>query len=85
MEQCFIFKDFYWLVLMAIINAGCLFIWASIGAPGNTSDSTLLQSTDIWKRILGGQMILNVCRLMEDIEILPIILGDRAFPLRTLL
>ena len=43
MKQCFTIKDFYSLVLMALVNADCLLIWASIGAPGNTRDSTLLK------------------------------------------
>ena len=43
MKQCFTIKNFYSLVLMALVNADCLLIWASIGAPGNTRDSTLLK------------------------------------------
>ena len=84
MKQCFTFKDFYLLVLMALVNAYCSFVWASIGAPGNTRDFTQLQSTDLWKRIAEGEIILNVRRQVEDIEIPPLILDDRAFRLRTL-
>ena len=55
----------------------------SVGVPVNTHDSTLLQSTDLWKRIVRGEMILNIVQQVEDVEIPPLILGDGAFPLWT--
>ena len=54
---------------------------ASVGAPVNTHDSTLLHSNDLWKIIVGGEMNLNVVQQVEDIEVSPLILGDGAFPL----
>ena len=62
------FKDFYSIVFMAIVDAEYRFIWASVGAPGNIHDSTLLQPTDLWKRILGGEMSTNVFQQVEDVE-----------------
>ena len=70
---------------MALVDAEYRFIWASVGAPGNTHDSTLLQSTDLWRKIVEGDFIPNVAQKIEDIEIPPLILGDGAFPLRTFL
>ena len=58
---------------MALVDAEYQFIWASVGAPGNAHGSTLLQSTDLWKRIVGREMILNVVQQGEG----------GAFPLRT--
>ena len=43
MKQCFNCKGFYSIVLMALVDAKYRFNWASVGAPGNTHDSTLLQ------------------------------------------
>ena len=37
---------------MALADADYRFIWTSVGDPGNTHDSTLLQSTDFWNRIV---------------------------------
>ena len=68
---------------MAVVDAEFWFIWASVGVPVNTHDSTLLQSTDLWKRIVRGEMILNIVQQVEDVEIPPLILGDGAFPLWT--
>ena len=45
---------------MALMDVVYQFIWALVGAPGSTHVSTLLQSTDPWKRISGGDMIPNV-------------------------
>ena len=42
MKQYFNFKGFDSIVLMALVDAEYRFIWASVGAPGNTHDSTLL-------------------------------------------
>lgn len=85
MKQYFNFKGFYSIVLMALVDAEYRFIWASVGAPGNTHDSTLLQSTDLWKKIVEGDFIPNVAQKMDNVEIPPLILGDGAFPLRTFL
>ena len=42
MKQNFNFKGFYSIVLMALVDAEYQFVWTSLGAPGNTHDSTLL-------------------------------------------
>ena len=79
MKQYFNFKGFYSIVLMALVDGEYRFIQASVGAPGNTYDSTLLQSTDVWKKIVGGEMIPNVVQQVENTEIPPLILGDKLF------
>ena len=81
MKQYLNVKGFYSIVLMSLVDAECWFIWASVGAPVKTHDSTLLQSTDLWKIIVGREMIPNVVQQLEDIEIPPLILGEGAFPL----
>ena len=83
MKQYFNFKGFYSIVLMALVDAEYRFIWASVGAPGNTHDSTLMQSTELWNRIVTGNVIPNIVQQIENVDIPPLILGDGAFPLRT--
>ena len=61
-QQYFSFKGFYSIVLMALVDAEYRFIWASVGAPGNAHDSTLLQSTDLWRNIVEGDFIPNVAQ-----------------------
>ena len=70
---------------MALVDGEYRFIWASVGAPGNMHDSTLLQSTDLWRKIVEGYFIPNVAQKIEVVEIPPLILGDGAFPLPTFL
>ena len=76
-------KGFYLIVLMALVDADYWFVWAAVGAPGNTHDSTLLQSNDLLKRIVGVEMIPNVVQQVEDVELLPFTLDGRAYPLWT--
>ena len=40
MKQYYNFKNFYSVVLLALVDAKYRFIWTSLGAPGNTHDST---------------------------------------------
>ena len=58
-----------------------IFIWASIGAPGNKHDSTYFQSTSLWEKIAQGELIPSKVQTVDDIEIPPHILGDGAFSL----
>ena len=83
MKQYYNFKIFYSVVLIAIVDANYRFIWASIGAPGNTHDSTYFQSTDLWNEIQLGNALGQKTQTLNGVEIPPIILGDGAFPLRT--
>ena len=83
MKQYFNFKGFYSIVLMALVDAEYRFIWASVGAPGNTHDSTLMQSTELWDRTVAENVIPNIAQQIENVDIPPLILGDGAFPLRT--
>ncbi|XP_057310528.1 uncharacterized protein LOC130648493 [Hydractinia symbiolongicarpus] len=40
MKQYHNFKNFYSVILMALVDAKYRLIWAALGAPGNTHDST---------------------------------------------
>ena len=69
MQSYFNFKRFNSIVLKALVDARYKFIWASIRAPGNTHDSTNLQSTK-----------MQDC---DGVEIPPMILGDGKVPFRS--
>ena len=47
--------QFYSIVLMGVVDAKYRFIWASCGFPGNSHDSIILQSTDLWGGGGGGE------------------------------
>ena len=73
MKQYHNFKNFYSVILLALVDANYRFIWASVGAPGNTHDSTLFQSTNLWQRIIDGE-VLSECAVQNNITIPPLIL-----------
>ena len=66
MKQYHNFKNFYSVIPFALVDAKYRFIWASLGAPGNTHDSTLFQSTTLWSNIANGAAKTN-----DDIVIPP--------------
>lgn len=74
------FKQFYSIVLMAIVDGKGRFLWACSGMPGNCHDSTLLQSTDIWQRLKA--LCETAVDVIGGVTIPSMILGDNAFPFR---
>ncbi len=76
------FKNFYSLILMALVDAKYRFIWAGSGWAGNTHDSTVFQSTKLYRKILHEKLIPDIRFSLNDLNIGPIILGDGAFPLQ---
>ena len=83
MKQYHNFKNFYSVILLALVDANYRFIWASLGAPGNTHDSTLFQSSNLWSKIVSGDVLPPALVNIEDTSFPPLILGDGAFPMRT--
>ncbi|XP_038050624.1 protein ANTAGONIST OF LIKE HETEROCHROMATIN PROTEIN 1-like [Patiria miniata] len=76
------FKNFYSIVLMGLVDAKYRFIWASCGFPGNSHDSIILQSTDLWEKLQEGQVIPPYAKTVDGVDVFPIILGDSAFPFK---
>ena len=74
------FKNFYSVVLMAIVDAKCRFIWANVGCPGNSHDSIILQSSQIWQEITSGNAVPEMAKKIGTLEVPPLIVGDSAFP-----
>lgn len=76
------FKNFYSIVLMAMVDSKYRFTWGSCGFPGNSHDSVIFQSTDLWEQIQGGGYIPNIVRNLNGVEVPPLILADSAFQLK---
>ena len=83
LKQYYNLKYFYSIVLLTLVDTRYHFTWVSVGAPGNTNDSTYFQSTDLWNRIEAGLVIPDQVQVLNNLEIPPLILGDGGFPLRT--
>ena len=74
------FKNFYSIVLMAIVDAKSRFMWASSGYPGNSHDAIIFQLTDLYNKILNENYLPAYCIQDSETEIYPVLLGDSAFP-----
>ena len=77
------FKNFYSIVLMGLIESKYRFIWASAGFPGNSHDSIVFQSTELYNSICEGNLIPSVAKNESGTDVYPLILGDSAFPFKT--
>ena len=75
-------KNFYSVVLMSLVDSHYRFIWGSCGFPGNSHDSIILQSTDLWDSIQES-FIFEMAKEVGNVDIPPLIVGDAAFPFRT--
>ena len=75
-------KNFYSIVLMAMVDSHYRFVWGSCGFPGNSHDAVIFRSTDIWTRIEEG-LIPVIGKTVGDVTVPPLVVGDSAFPLRT--
>ena len=77
------FKNFYSIVLMAMIDSHYRFVWGSCGYPGNSHDSIIFQSTNLWTKIQQGHYIPRVGKNVGTCTIPPLVVGDSAFPFTT--
>ena len=77
------FKNFYSIVLMAMVDSQYRFVWASCGFPGNSHDAIIFKSTDLWASIEEGRCIPNIGQSVDGVTVPSLIVGDSAFPLCT--
>ena len=77
------FKNFYSIVLMGMVDAKYRFIWGSCGFPGNSHDSVILQSTDLWDQIQDRDYLPNIAKKINGVVVPPLILADSAFQLKS--
>jgi hypothetical protein len=76
------FKNFYSIVLMAMVDSNYRFEWGSCGFPGNSHDAIIFKSTNLWESLQNG-LLPNMAKTVGDVNIPPLIVGDSAFPLQT--
>lgn len=87
-SQCFNFKKFYSLILLAICDAQYIFTAIDVGAYGREGDSTVFKDSNFYNRMKSGQLDMPEEQplLSEDgTEVGPkmpfVFLGDEAFGL----
>lgn len=78
----FNYKDYFSIVLLAMVDANCKFLFVDIGAYGKEGDSSIFSSSKVGREIYSG-------RLFPPDEVLPnsnkklpyVVIGDEAFRL----
>ncbi|CAI6362645.1 unnamed protein product [Macrosiphum euphorbiae] len=78
----FNYKDFFSIVLLAIVDANCKFIYVDIGAYGKEGDSGIFTKSSLFKRIQQGEYFPDCAKLPNSEQSLPYVhVGDEAFRL----
>ena len=77
------FKNFYSIVMMAMVDAKYRIIWASTSFAGNAYNSIIFYATDTYAEIARGNRLPSIAQLEGNVDIPPLILGDLAFPFHT--
>ena len=77
------FKNFYSIVLMAVVDAKQRFTWAASDFPGNSHDSIIFQATKLYDKIVNGELIPKVGEIQSKASIYPMLIGESAFPFNT--
>ena len=75
------FKNFYSIVLMALVDSHYRFVWGSCGYPGNSHDSIIFKSTELWSNIESGNVLPSIGKKIAKQTVPPLIVGDSAFPI----
>ena len=73
------FKNFYSVILMAVVGVKYRFIWGSCRYPGNSHDSMTFQSTELYSSLTSDRFQTMV-ELEGSVMVPPILFGDGAFP-----
>ena len=69
---------------MAIVDAKCRFILASVGCPGNSHDSMILQSSRIWQEITSVNVVPEMAKKIghwKFLHLLLVILHSLSVPI----
>ena len=74
------FKHFFSAALMGMVDSKYRFVWASCGYPGNSHDSVIFQSTELWNQIKNQEYLPKIDEKVCSLLVPPLILGDAAFP-----
>ena len=80
--SCKEYHNFFSVVLMGMVDSKYRFVWTSCGYPGNSHDSIIFQSTDLWNQIKNQEYLPKSGKKVGSLLVPPLILGDAVFPLQ---
>ena len=80
-EDYFNRKQQYSVNLQAIVNCNLKFIHVSFGYPGSIHDARVLRLSGLFDLGENEQILTSPMKIVSGTEILPLIIGDSAYPL----
>lgn len=78
------YKKTYSIILFALVDAGCKFLYIDVGTPGSKGDAAIWQTTPLQKAVASkssGLPDLVDMNTSSGLQLPPVIVGDDAFPL----
>jgi hypothetical protein len=86
-DLCTLTKKTFSVVLLALVDAQCNFIAVDVGAYGKNSDGEIFGNSNLGKALQRGTLPIPGNAALPDtsIEAPHVIVGDKAFPLKTYL
>lgn len=76
------YKHYYSIVLLAIADADYNFLFVDIGAYGKDCNSSVLQNTEFWRRLINNELDIPEARAITPkmgLKVPYVFLGDNAF------
>lgn len=71
------------VVVQAVTDGEKRFLDIAAGFPGSMHDSRVLRNSNIYQRIVNGELLQEPTMTIENREIKPYLVGDSAYPLST--
>ncbi|KAM7290417.1 putative nuclease HARBI1 [Ixodes scapularis] len=78
------YKKTYSILLFALVDASCKFLYVDVGTPGSKGDAAIWQTTPLQKAVTNrssGLPDLVDMNTSSGLQLPPVIVGDDAFPL----
>lgn len=82
----FNYKNFYSIVLLAIVDSNYRFTYIHVGSFGKDSDSTIFKNSSLWNKLQNNSLNIPSPNFIPSINYIPIpyaFVGDEAFGLST--
>ena len=78
------YKGFHSIVILALVDGDCKFLWVKVGAAGSSSDAQIFKHSDLQHKIEDGSIGFPKRESMRigGPKVNFFILGDDAFPLK---
>lgn len=75
------YKGWYSVILLAVADHTYKFLYTNAGAPGRNHDSNVFRRSRL-PRTLASELFAMEAKVVEGVNVCPVLLGDQAFPLQ---